>query len=246
MNVDNTTLNDLSIFAHEEELSVFHRLDFARTTGGRAWLRYYIDSPLNGIKPINERQQLLQRIISVLNKWPEVINNGTIMVLEKYFESGVDAIPKSPDPISALMYKLFSGPDYSLISYTVGHFINFVKGMNAIKSLLYSENNPPELSLIIENIDSLLKSPILQHIVDHDPAKKLKRKTVLILGHFLKYQFKSQCLEMIEWYSKLDAFYSMALACEKNNFSFPVFADAERPQLSATQLYHPLDRKSVV
>lgn len=240
MNVDNTTLNDLSIFAHEEELSVFHRLDFARTTGGRAWLRYYIDSPLNGIKPINERQQLLQRIISVLNKWPEVINNGTIMVLEKYFESGVDAIPKSPDPITALMYKLFSGPDYSLISYTVGHFMNFVKGMNAIKSLLYSENNPPELSLIIENIDSLLKSPILQHIVDHDPAKKLKRKTVLILGHFLKYQFKSQCLEMIEWYSKLDAFYSMAHACEKNNFSFPAFADAERPQLSATQLYHPL------
>jgi DNA mismatch repair ATPase MutS len=55
-----TTLNDLSIFAHEEELSVFHRLDFARTIGGRAWLRYYIDEPLGSIKLINDRQQLLQ------------------------------------------------------------------------------------------------------------------------------------------------------------------------------------------
>src|SRR5258706_279942 len=116
MNVDKTTLNDLSIFAHEEELSVFYRLDFARTIGGRAWLRYYVDDPLASIKLVNERQQLLQRIIKVIDKWPQTINNGTVMVVEKYFESPVDSIPKSPDPESAFMYKLLSGPDYSLIS----------------------------------------------------------------------------------------------------------------------------------
>lgn len=176
MNVDNTTLNDLSIFAHEEELSVFYRLDFTRTIGGRAWLRYYIDDPLASIKHVKERQQLLQRLISVLNKWPQSINNGTIMVIEKYFESPTDAIPKSPDPVSALMYKLVSGPDYSLISYTVGHFISFIRGMNEISSLLWADDNPTELSIIIERTGALLKRPILQNILQLDTTKKITQE----------------------------------------------------------------------
>lgn len=240
MNVDNTTLNDLSIFAHEEELSVFYRLDFTRTIGGRAWLRYYIDDPLASIKHVKERQQLLQRLIGVLNKWPQSINNGTIMVIEKYFESPTDAIPKSPDPVSALMYKLVSGPDYSLISYTVGHFISFIRGMNEIRSLLLADDNPTELSIIIERTGALLKRPILQNILQLDTTKKLRRKDVLSIGHFLRYEFKQQCLEMIELYSRLDAFYSMSTACIKYDFSFPSFVDVERPQLSADSLYHPL------
>jgi len=240
MNVDNTTLNDLSIFAHEEELSVFYRLDFTRTIGGRAWLRYYVDDPLASIKLINERQRLLQRIIKVLDKWPQTINNGTIMVIEKYFESPVDSIPKSPDPVSAFMYKLLSGPDYSLISYTVGHFANFVRGMNEIALLLAANNNPPELTTILDRINALLKRPQLHFILQLDKAKKISRKESLSIGYFLKYEFKSQCLDMIELYSKLDAFYSMAAACNKYNFSFPEFADVERPQFSAQELYHPL------
>ncbi|MEP6845550.1 MAG: DNA mismatch repair protein MutS [Panacibacter sp.] len=240
MNVDNTTLNDLSIFAHEEELSVFHRLDFARTVGGRYWLKYYVDEPLGSIKLINDRQQLLQRIIGILDKWPVSLNNGTIMMIEKYFESSVDTIPKSPDIISALSYKIFSGPDYSLIDYTVGHFIVFIKGMYTIVELLLSENNAPELSTILERISTLMKRPVLQNIVWHDVSKKLKKSDVLKIGHFLKYEFKSQCQDLIELYGRLDAFYSLATSCEKYQFCFPEFAEVDRPQLSAKQLYHPL------
>lgn len=240
MNVDNTTLNDLSIFAHEEELSVFHRLDFARTIGGRAWLRYYIDEPLASIKLINDRQQLLKRILNVLNQWPVSINNGTIMVIERYFESPVDNIPKSPGAINALTYKLLSGPDYSLISYTVGHFASFIRGMEQIKELLWCDDNTPELAVILERINALLKRPLLQKIVQRDPAKKFSASDNLNIGHFLRYDFKSQCQDMIELYCKLDAFYSMATACKQYSFSFPAFTNAERPQLSAEQLYHPL------
>jgi len=240
MNVDTTTVNDLSIFAHEEELSVFFRLDFARTIGGKAWLKYYVDDPLSSIIQINERQHLLQRIITVLDKWPITINNGTIMVIEKYFESAVDAIPKSPDVVSALTYKLISSADYSLINYTVGHFISFIKGMQYIKELLRADDNAPELSVILERIHTILKRPILQKIIQYDTQKKLSRSEVLAIGHFLKYEFKSPCQDMIELYSRLDAFYSMAMACEKYKFSFPSFTNTERPRLSAAALYHPL------
>ena len=34
METDKTTLNDLSIFNHDEEFSIFNKLNFTRTVGG--------------------------------------------------------------------------------------------------------------------------------------------------------------------------------------------------------------------
>ena len=40
METDKTTLNDLSVFNHEDEFSVFDKLNLTRTTGGREKLRH--------------------------------------------------------------------------------------------------------------------------------------------------------------------------------------------------------------
>lgn len=238
MTVDNTTLNDLSIFAHDEELSVFHRLDFTRTIGGKTWLRHYVDSPLDNIKQIKDRQALLQRIIRVHNQWPLGINNGTIMVLEKYFEASVEPIPHAPHAFSALYYKIINGPDYSLVEYTVTHFAAFVRGMRVIKDLLWSEENLGELSIILERIHALLKRPSVDRLLQSE--KNLSKSEVLTIGHFLKYDFKTQCIDLIDLYSRLDAFYSLASACIQRKFVFPEFIDVAKPLLNATELYHPL------
>ena len=37
MQLDATTYNDLSIFHHEEEFSIFHKLNFTQTVQGRDW-----------------------------------------------------------------------------------------------------------------------------------------------------------------------------------------------------------------
>ena len=118
MNVDNTTLNDLSIFAHEEEQSVFHHINFTRTIGGKDWLRYFLAQPLPDIKSINERQVLLQRIASVDDRWPIIITNGTVMVMEKFYEQSISEIPHKPSAVDALVYSLFNGPDFSLVKYS--------------------------------------------------------------------------------------------------------------------------------
>lgn len=52
MEIDKTTLNDLSIFNSEEEFSIFHKLDFTRTVGGREKLMQLFNKPLNTIEAI--------------------------------------------------------------------------------------------------------------------------------------------------------------------------------------------------
>ena len=38
MELDSTTYNDLSLFHHDEEYSVFHKINFTRTVDGKEWL----------------------------------------------------------------------------------------------------------------------------------------------------------------------------------------------------------------
>ena len=240
MNADKTTLNDLSIFSYEEEQSVFHHLDFTRTYGGREWLKYFLGHPLSTLKEIKERQQLLKCILAVVNEWPQNITNGTIMVLQKFYETAVEAIPHHPGFLSAFSYKFINRADYSLIKYSVGHFAEFIKGLNAILKMLSQHPCPPPLQVMLERIHRLLSREEVQRLLKKNAQQELPATTVLIEGSFLRENFKSGCNELIEIYSQLDAFYSMVIAGINYHFNFPHLLDSKQPQFSATQLYHPL------
>ena len=55
MELDKTTYYDLSIFNREEEYSLFHKLDFTTTSGGREYLRQLFSAPLKDIPAIENR-----------------------------------------------------------------------------------------------------------------------------------------------------------------------------------------------
>jgi DNA mismatch repair protein MutS len=240
MHADKTTLNDLSIFSQEEEQSVFHHLNFTRTFGGREWLKYYLKTSLTNIKEINDRQQMLQCILNVINNWPQNVTNGTVMVLQKYYETAIEAIPHNPNIFTALSYKLLNGADYSLIKYSVGHFAEFVKGLYAIKEMLSQNNCPSPLQTMLERIQRLLKRTEIKRLLRKESGKDLSLADTLNEGYFLRHDFKNGCLELIEIYSQLDAFYSMTAACVNYHLCFPKLLETNRPQLAVTQLYHPL------
>jgi len=52
MQIDKITFNDISIFHPEEEFSIFHKLNFTRTVGGKDWLRKFFSEPHADIKKI--------------------------------------------------------------------------------------------------------------------------------------------------------------------------------------------------
>lgn len=50
MEIDKTTLNDLSIFNNEEEFSVFNKLNFTRTSQGKEQLKRILPLPCQLLK----------------------------------------------------------------------------------------------------------------------------------------------------------------------------------------------------
>ncbi|HJU45953.1 MAG TPA: hypothetical protein VJ647_04170, partial [Chitinophagaceae bacterium] len=70
MKIDKTTLQDLSIFHSEEEFSLFHKLNFARTGHGKEWLHRFLSEPLSDLKKITGTQDILRQIINHTKEWP--------------------------------------------------------------------------------------------------------------------------------------------------------------------------------
>src|SRR6476660_7634228 len=107
MEVDVTSYNDLSVFHSEEEFSIFHKLNFAKTEEGKDWLYRFFKNPFSDAKLIVETQNIVRGILDKESEWPTSISNGTIMVITRFYESSLDPIPASPNLMEAVSYKIF-------------------------------------------------------------------------------------------------------------------------------------------
>lgn len=240
METDKTTLNDLSIFNHEEEFSVFSKLNLTRTVGGREKLKQIFSRSLNDIESINNVQKTLQLILLKESQWPLSISNGSIMMVHKFYEASIDQPPAHPSATSAQYYKLFHGPDFSLIKYSTGHAFDFIKGMQQIIAVFLNNDAPANLKKLLEKAKVIIEKQQFNIIANKEKSNDLSITEMLSLAFFLKYHYKQNLFELIEIYFHLDAWYGMALAVKEFKLSFPVFIHSEEPVLKAEKLYHIL------
>ncbi len=241
MQVDKTTLTDLSIFHNEEEQSVFHHFNFAHTNGGRDYLRLILSTPLDNVKAIHDSQLTIQALMNVQEKWPfDLITNGTIMMIEKFYETAIDPYPKQPDLINSALYKILHSADYSITKYTVTHAISFLKGMHQILNLIGSEKKSTQLQSWYDLIEHYLEKPILKEIAEIDKDVKLSLRDNLFYANYLRSHFKRSIFDLIDIFCKLDAYLSMAIACKKYSFVFPYIEESTQPFVNAKGLYHLL------
>jgi DNA mismatch repair protein MutS len=240
MQIDNTTFNDLSIFHKEEESSIFHKLNFTQTIGGKDWLARFFSEPLGELKKIKEVQQILHCIAENEMRWPQSITNGTVMVIEKFYESPVDTIPDNPNVINALSYKVLHAPDYSLVRYTVGHFADFVRGFMELVTIFDNDKSPVTLRLYIQRAGQLINNEAISKLAATKKGVVLTPLETIYFGHYIRNRFKNAALELIEIFGRLDAWYSMSKAVSVFKLSFPAFTESSQPSLNVKGLYHIL------
>lgn len=245
MDIDNITYEDLSLYNKEAEFSIFHKLDFTRTRGGKDVLLDYFNAPFSDIGPIRATQQLLGLIHDKLDLWPATISNGTIMVIDRFYETPVDNIPHGQNLPAALGYKVFHSADYAIVRYSVGHFADFVRGMSELIQLLDQPGIPPLLGNLLGKCRQLLDQDILRELAALKPGVKLNPIQVIYFGHYIRYSFKTSVLLLVDMHDKLDAWYSMAMAMRRYRLTFPVFLEQEDPYVEASKLYHLLLPKPV-
>src|ERR1044072_9064716 len=112
MQIDNVTYNDISVFNQDEEFSIFHKLNLTRTSIGKEWLKKYFSEPFDDVHKIIATQNVIRSFLPHVGQLPEDISNGTIMVMNKFFDYDLDTPPAKPGLIDSFLYKWFHSADY--------------------------------------------------------------------------------------------------------------------------------------
>jgi DNA mismatch repair protein MutS len=238
MEIDKTTLADLVIFDREDEFSIFNKINFTVTSRGKEQLRKNLLNPLVDIASIQNVQQTILAIKNNISKWPLLISNGTIMVVERFYEAQIDAIPTNPSAIDTFSYKVLHGHDFSLVKYSIRHCFDFIKGMKQLVDDFSNDDTPQLLQKQLNEAKRILAKPPLKIIGELHRASDLSSKKMLGLAHFIRNNFKLNMHELLTIFGKLDAWYGMALAVEKYNLAMPKFIEDDLPYIEAKHLYH--------
>lgn len=240
MQIDSTSFSDISIFHHEEEFSIFHKLNFTRTTGGKEWLKKFFNEPHNDVKKIIGTQKIIRTFMEHVKDWPVGITNGTVLMMDKFMDYALDPVSENANSLNNLLYKWLHSEDFSMIKYSLIHFADFYRGIKQIAELLEGLELPPSIKFYTDRIEKLLKEPPLQKLSETEPGQKFSSRQHLYFAYHLCGRYKTDTLELIDIFSRLDAWYSMAVAVKTFNLSFPEFIEQETPLVDAKGLYHVL------
>ncbi|MEO6254250.1 MAG: DNA mismatch repair protein MutS [Ferruginibacter sp.] len=240
MDIDKTTLADLLMFESGEDMSVFGKLDLCSTAHGSEQLRINFSTPLKTLDEIVAVQQTLQLIIKKLPLWSAQISNGTVMVVEKFFDSRISPIPARASSFEAYSYKLLHGPDYALVTYSAKHCFDFIKGFKHLLNLFAGEDIPAPLQKILKTIEKIIQKNQFVIIEKYKTADDLTKSQLLELAHFIRYGYKHNMLELVVLYAQIDAWYGMARGVQKFEMVFPGFVHNAGPVIEAKGLYHLL------
>ena len=245
MEIDKTTLNDLSVFNTEEEFSIFNFLDQTLTSNGKEQLRKYLSTPLNTIEAITGVQHTLRTILDKQGQWPKQISNGSIMVIERFYDANIDPIPANASLLTTYSYKLLYNSDFSLVKYSITHCFDFIKGMKQLINDHLNDECPAPLKKILLEAKKITGNEAFKVIESNSNAAALSPPQILQLGHFILYKFKMNMLSLLHIHAQMDAWYGMAMAVKKHNLVFPEFVESAQPFVEVNGLYHVLLSKPV-
>ena len=229
MQNDKITLKDLSIFSNDGGSDVFGLLDFNTTRAGRECLRKHILEPPQNFDALQRTQAVVRFWSQHPDLWPTIISNGTLVMLEKFFEAA-DESAAPPSGLSLVLgpffQKLLNRNQYFFTQFSISHLSDFLKGCQQLTEILKREDVPASLQAALQDIAGELKEArLLQDVIavnKETPFAELQR-----LSYHARREMKNMVYRLIGHYAHLDACQSMGKATRQLKWVFPKMVESK-------------------
>ena len=241
MEHDKTTLKDLSIFTADGSTGVFDLIDNTITHAGREMLRKHVYHPPATYEQLKEVQDAVRFWSLHPDLWPGIILNGTIVMLDKYFESA-DHIGPPTDGLSSILnsffQKILNKQEYFLTQFSLSHLSDFLKGCTQLAAITERADVPALLLRELQKVKEELQHRLTPHIIAI--TKDTKYKELMQLNYKARREMKHMVYRLIQSYARLDAWQAMGKATANNKWAFPELLPALPVCFEAQGLRHPL------
>ena len=241
MRTDRTTLKDLSIFTAGQSGGVFDLLDRVTTGAGRDALRALILEPPASYEALLRTQETVRWWAANPDAWTDKISNGTLVMLEKFFETA-DSVSAPPTGLSAvlgpLLQKWLNRGQYTFVQFSLTHLTDFFRGVNSIVELLAREDLPQLLREALERMQVALSHPLIPELAG--VSKTTTFAQLARLAFRTRRELKLTVHTLIAEYARLDALQGMARATKEHRWTFPELLAEAPVRLLASGVFHPL------
>jgi DNA mismatch repair protein MutS len=246
MQNDKTTLKDLSIFTPEGSEDVFALIDRTTTQAGKGMLQKHMQQPPDNFELLKEMQDTVKFWASHGDLWPKIITNGTLVMLDSYFESA-DNVSAPPAGFSLLpnvfFQKLLNKQEYFLARFSLSHLSDFLRGCMELAEMIKLPDVPALLKRELNIINSELQHRLtaeITGITDQTRYTELSQ-----LNYKARREMKNMVYRLVASYARIDAWQSMAQATMANGWVFPELLPAAPVCFETRGLKHPLLKKPV-
>lgn len=238
---DAITFKDLSVFPTSDSNGIAGLIDRTQTAAGKEYLYKHIKRPPETYEALSELQDTIKYLSAHPEHWPTIITNGTLVMLEKFFESAGN-ISTPPSGLSLILgegiQKLFNKDEYFFTQFSLSHLADFLNGCSELANLAELEHTPTllkaELEAIATELDSELPA-ILMAVTANTPFKEQAK-----LSYRARREIKNKVYRLMQHYARLDAWQSMAKATIEHGWAFPQLQPAAPLIFEAKGLMHPL------
>jgi DNA mismatch repair protein MutS len=246
MQNDKITLKDLSILTGGDA-GIFHLLDHTTTLAGRDFLRRHIQYPPSGFEELVGLQDAIRFFAAHPDAWTSIISNGTLVLLEKFFESADEGgAPQGTFAlvVNAVFQRVLNRNQYSFTQFSISHLSDFLRGCRELVVLLARNDLPDRLRATLQEMEQELAGQRLtEEIVSVD--RRTSYKNLARLSYYARREMKQPVYRLMQHFARLDAWHSLALATVKNGWVFPELQPSFPVCMEATGLYHPLLKRPV-
>lgn len=241
MRNDKTTFKDLSVFPVEGNKGIVSLIDYTITNDGRDILKDYVSKPPETFEELKGMQEAIRFWAQHQELWPAVITNGTMVMLDKFFESTEEF--SAPPSGMTLMFgdfwqRLFNKGHYFFTQFSITHIADFLKGCIELVNITEQHEVPAVLAHKLYTMRELLEHPLTAEVllITNDTSYKIQAK----LSYKVRRQMKTNILQLMYHFAQLDAWYSMAKATKEHGWVFPELQLSIPVCFKASELVHPL------
>lgn len=242
MLISKSTLKDLSFSHNDSEGHVMNLIDRCSTYVGRAVLQRQVSRSPVSFEALKAQQEVIRFWAEHNHYWTNLISNGTIVMLEKFYESA-DSYSGHPGGMglfnAKVFQKLFNRNEYHFTQFSLSHLSDFLKGCKAFTSLLQEEIALPTLlQQTLTEMSAAMEHRLTKDLLKFD--KETAFKEMVQLSFHARREMKANVQQLIGHYALLDAWNGMAMATQENHWHFPELLPQQKVCLTAKGLYHPL------
>lgn len=234
--IDKQTLDDLGVFSHGGNASLYGMFNVTHTRGGAQLLEEMFMQPLNDCAKIESRAAAIDYFRRQGTAFP--FKGPWFDAAEHYLADTDRRKMVNPDE-NALQKKM------RRIMKTDTEFQMLHNGILSLVDILTTFDDfvgtldAPEFAQYAGRIRELLGNPALRPVKDEKGARKLSMRKVAELDKILRYELRGDILKLLHYIHILDIYLSVAGVAAERGYVKATALPAEANLLEADGLFHP-------